>query len=98
MLQKLNTVLAGIIIGIIIPAALYFIFIMPKMSDYSVIGETYFREMVIKFLPLFLSRCIFPNAILFFLLIWRNQIRIAKGILISTGVLTAILLFISFVL
>lgn len=98
MLQKLNTVLAGIIIGIIIPAALYFIFIMPKMSNYSVIGETYFREMVIKFLPLFLSRCIFPNALLFFLLIWRNQIRIAKGILISTGVLTAILLFISFVL
>jgi hypothetical protein len=98
MLQKLNTVFAGIIIGIIIPAALYFIFIMPKMSNYSVIGDIYFREMVIKFLPLFLSRCIFPNALLFFLLIWRNQIRIAKGLLISTGVLTAILLFISFVL
>lgn len=98
MLQKLNTVLAGIIIGIIIPAALYFIFIMPKLNNYSVIGATYFREMVIKFLPLFLSRCIFPNALLFFILIWRNQVNIAKGILISTGVLTAILLFIGFVL
>lgn len=98
MIQKLNSVLAGIIIGVILPAGLYFIFIMPKMSNFSVIGETYFREMVIKFLPLFLSRCIFPNALLFFLLIWRNQNKIAKGLLISTAVLTSILLFISFVL
>lgn len=98
MLQKLNTVLAGIIIGILLPAGLYFIFIMPKMNPYSIIGTTYFREMVIKFLPLFLSRCIFPNALLFFLLIWRNQNQIAKGILISTAALTAILLFISFIL
>lgn len=98
MLQKLNTVLAGIIIGILLPAILYFVFIMPKMNHFSIIGETYFREMVIKFLPLFLSRCIFPNALLFFLLIWQNQNQIAKGILISSGVLTSVLLFISFVL
>jgi hypothetical protein len=98
MMKKLNTVVAGIIIGVVLPAALYFIFIMPKMSHYSVIGATYFREMVIKFLPLFLSRCIFPNALLFFLLIWRNQNQIAKGLLISTAFLTSVLLFISFVL
>jgi hypothetical protein len=98
MLQKLNTVLAGILVGILLPALLYFIFVFPKMSQLSVIGPSYFRDIVLKFLPMFLSRCIFPNALLFFLLIWRNQNQIAKGILISTGVLTALLLFISFVL
>ncbi len=96
-LQKLNTVLAGIIIGVILPVILYFIFIMPKMSHLSVLGD-YYARIVVKFLPLFLSRCIFPNALLFFLLIWKNQMHIAKGVLISTAVLTAILLFISFVL
>lgn len=98
MLQKLNTVLAGIIIGVLLPTVLYLLFVMPKMSHLSIIGASYFREIVVKFLPLFLSRCIFPNALLFFLLIWRNQIQIAKGILISTGVLTSVLLIISFVL
>lgn len=98
MLQKLNTVLAGIIIGILLPAGLYFIFIMPKMNNYSFIGATYFREFLAEILPMLLSRCIFPNALLFFILIWRNQTQIAKGLLISSGILTAILLFVSFVL
>lgn len=95
--EKLNTLLAGIIIGVIIPVILYFIFVMPKMSHYSVIGD-YYAMLIVKFLPLFLSRCIFPNAVLFFILIWRNQMQIAKGLLISTSVLTAALLFISFIL
>jgi len=96
-LKKLNTLLAGIIIGVLVPVILYFIFIMPKMSHYSVLGN-YYTMVIVKFLPLFLSRCIFPNALLFFLLIWRNQMHIAKGILISTAALTGILLFISFIL
>jgi len=95
--KKLNTLVAGIIIGVLLPAALYFIFIMPKMAPLSIIGKHY-SMVIIKFLPLFLSRCIFPNALLFFLLIWKNQMNIAKGILISTAVLTSILLFISFIL
>ncbi len=95
--KKLNTLVAGIIIGVLLPAALYFIFIMPKMAPLSIIGK-YYGMVIIKFLPLFLSRCIFPNALLFFLLIWKNQMNIAKGLLISTAVLTSVLLFISFIL
>ncbi|MBN2523950.1 MAG: hypothetical protein JXB24_11815 [Bacteroidales bacterium] len=95
--KKLNTLLAGILIGVLLPAALYFIFIMPKMAPLSIIGKQY-SMIIIKFLPLFLSRCIFPNALLFFLLIWKNQMNIAKGVLISTAVLTSVLLFISFIL
>ncbi|MBA7543567.1 hypothetical protein ES705_35898 [subsurface metagenome] len=96
-LQKLNTLLVGIVVGVALPVILYFVFVMPKMSHLSFIGE-YYGRMMVKFLPLFLSRCIFPNALLFFLLIWKNQMQIAKGVLISTGVLTAGLLFISFIL
>jgi hypothetical protein len=97
MLRKLNTLTAGIITGVLVPAILYFILVHPKLSRFSFIEE-YYGQMVIKFLPLFLSRCIFPNALIFFFLIWRNQLNIAKGILISTGVLTVILVIINFVL
>jgi hypothetical protein len=98
MFKKLNTVLAGIILGVILPAILFFLFVMPRLSHFSALGSYYFHEIVLKFLPMFLSRCIFPNALLFFILIWRDQNQIAKGILISTGILTSALLFISFVL
>lgn len=98
MLQKLNTVLAGIIIGVVIPSAIFFIFILPKYEHLTFLGNKVFYEFLAEILPMLLSRCIFPNALLFFLLIWQNQNQIAKGLLISTGILTAILLFISFVL
>ncbi len=97
MWKKLDNFIVGIIAGVIIPVVLYLIFVYPRMKHFSFI-EGYYRDIIIKFLPVFLSRCIFPNALLFFLFIWRDKLSIAKGILLSTAVLTAVLLFISFVL
>jgi hypothetical protein len=97
MLEKLDNFILGLVTGVLLPAALYMLFVYPKMNHYSFI-EGYFSDILIKFLPLFLSRCIFPNALLFFLFTWKDKLKFAKGILISTAVLTAILLFISFIL
>jgi hypothetical protein len=97
MLRKLDNFILGIVVGVVLPALLYMLFVYPKMSHYSFI-EGYYKDILIKFLPIFLSRCIFPNALLFFLFTWKDQLKFAKGILISTAVLTAVLLFISFVL
>jgi hypothetical protein len=97
MLEKLDNFLLGIVTGVLLPAILYFIFVYPKMSHYSFI-QGYYGDILIKFLPIFLSRCIFPNALLFFLFTWKDRLRFAKGILISTAVLTALLLLISFIL
>jgi hypothetical protein len=97
MLQKFNTVLTGIIIGVILPSVLYYFFVIPTMHHYVFIGHLY-GEFVLKLLPVFLSRCIFPNALLFFLLLWADQEKVAKGILISSAVMTAVLLFVNFLL
>ncbi len=96
MLRKLDTMLAGILVGLIIPAIFYFIFIHPKLSRYSFLDE-YYAKMLVKLLPILLSRCIFPNALVFFLLLWRNQTNIARGILIITAVLTGVLVIMNFV-
>ena len=97
MIQKLNTILTGILMGIILPAIFYFWMVYPKMKHFTFIGEQY-GLMVVKFLPIFLSRCILPNAILFFVLLWFNQHNSAKGLLIVTAVITAILLILNFIL
>jgi hypothetical protein len=97
MMQKLNNLFLGIFIGILIPVILYIVIVYPKMSHFKFL-DSYYRQTMIKLLPILLTRCIFPNAIVFFLLIWRNQLKIAKGILISTAVLTGALVLINFVL
>ena len=95
MLQKINTLTWGIIIGIIVPAIFYFILVLPKMQHFEFIGK-YYGVMVFKLLPVFLGRCVFPNALIFFLLLWKDLALAAKGVLLSTAVLTAILLIIGF--
>jgi hypothetical protein len=97
MIKKLDTVVAGILIGIVVPVIFYYFFVMPGLKQYKFLGDLYL-QMVVKMLPIFLSRCIFPNAILFFLLIWSNKSNAAKGVLIITGIATAILMVINFVL
>jgi hypothetical protein len=95
--KKLDNFILGVVAGVVLPALFYFLFVYPKMSHYSFMTG-YYRDIVIKFLPVFLSRCIFPNALLFFFFTWKDHLKIAKGILLSTAVLTALLLFISFIL
>ena len=60
------------------------------MKTYALLNG-YYYELLLKSLPLLLTRCIFPNAVLFFLLIWQNLNLAAKGILISTAILTGML-------
>jgi hypothetical protein len=94
--KKFDTLIAGIIVGIVLPAIFFYFFVYPSMKQYRFLGELYI-DMIVKMLPVFLSRCIFPNAILFFILLWAEMTRAAKGLLIVTGISTAILLLINFV-
>jgi hypothetical protein len=97
MQKKFNTLFTGIVIGTLLPIIFYYIFVMPTMRKYQFIADQY-GEFMVKMLPIFLSRCIFPNALIFFLLLWLNQAKAAKGLLITTAVMTALLLIINFIL
>ena len=96
-LKKYDHVAVGVIIGIILPTIFYYLLVHPRLAQYKFLGNIYL-DLVVKMLPMFLSRCIFPNAVLFFILLWTDMARAAKGMLIVTGIATGILLFISFVL
>lgn len=98
MKDKLDNIAAGIIIGIIVPAIFFYFFVYPKINLYSFLEGDLYKGLIMKTLPIFLSRCIFPNALLFFFLLWTDYEKAAKGVLIITGIVTAVLLFINFVL
>lgn len=73
----------GLIIGIILPLLLFQITKPLDPDKYALIKNAY-KETMLKLMPMLLSRCIFPNALIFFLLIWGNFNLTAKGVLYAS--------------
>ena len=93
-LDKLRTIdkfWIGVLTGLVIPIVLYFIIQPLDADNYGFMQEQY-KQAVLKMLPMMLSRCVFPNALLFFILIWSDFEQAAKGILYSTVGLAGILI------
>ena len=89
-LKRIDNFWIGIVLGIAIPLALYPIVRPLDPENFAFISKAY-HITIIKLLPLLLSRCVFPNALIFFIFIWVNYDKAAKGILYSTIGIVAIL-------
>lgn len=86
----------GFILGLVLPIAIYPLVRPTNPANFSFMGNTYLHSML-KLFPMLFSRCVFANAVLFFLFIWLNLNRSAKGVLyISIGIVV-ILIFIEFI-
>lgn len=90
MFKRINTIVFGIITGIIVPCIFYFIVFYSKFHNLSF--TNFHREIYLgKLIPLIISRCILPNLVLFFIFNWLNWQKATKGVFISTLALTVIL-------
>lgn len=97
MWEKIDKLYLGIIVGLLLPIILFFAFysadVMKLVNEdpefVTKSGEI--KKVLPAALPALLTRVVFPNAIIFFLLIWQNRLKISKGILIVTAILTGIL-------
>jgi hypothetical protein len=92
-LRRMNNFWIGLILGILLPLSL-FPLMRPFNPDNFAFIQSAYNITIFKLLPLLLSRCIFPNALLFFILIWSDFERAAKGILYATIGLVGILIII----
>jgi len=92
-LRQYDNLWAGLVIGLVIPVVLYFVIQPLKAGNFDFMIENY-RKTVVIMLPMLLSRCVFPNAILFFMFIWGRFDKTARGILYSTAGLTLALIMI----
>ncbi len=89
-LRKRDNFWIGLIIGIALPFLLYPLIRPLNPENFNFIDIEY-KKTVMKMLPMLLSRCVFPNALLFFLFLWGNFEKTAKGVLYSTVGIVAIL-------
>lgn len=95
-LRKYDRFWIGLIMGIGLPLILYPLLRPLDPENFAFISTEY-KQAMLKLIPMLLSRCVFPNALLFFIFIWSNFDRIAKGILYATVGLTAILVAIQII-
>lgn len=80
--NRFNTILTGFITGIIIPAVFLIVILLARKNQYA-LGE--FIQIVydMAILPKLISICLIPNLLLFFIFIWKNYLRSARGVLLS---------------
>lgn len=83
MLQKIDKLWIGLTLGLVIPAITFFLiylFAYPKNSF-----VTYYEMITAKkFLSQILSLAVIPNIATFFLFIWGDRLKAAKGVLAAT--------------
>ena len=90
-----NLYSAGIFVGIIGPLLVFFIFY--KINFNSVPLKNYLRHLYqIQIEAPLLSLCVLSNLLSFFLFIWTDKINGARGVLLSTFIYAAIIIYIKF--
>jgi hypothetical protein len=85
-MKKFDSVGLGITAGLVLPVLVYMIIYFARVmdirhvlfSDYSILSTL---------LPLLISHCVLPNAILFFLCNALDKMRTAKGVVIATVIM-----------
>ncbi|MBN2481346.1 MAG: hypothetical protein JXB19_06385 [Bacteroidales bacterium] len=94
---RYNTLLTGIVAGIILPVVIYFMIYFTSVRD---IGSAIFSNLKVaaNIIPILISHCILPNLLFFMVLTGINWMQAAKGILGSTVVLTIILFAVKLIL
>lgn len=91
--SKYNSLVLGLIFGLIVPVILVFVFYLLKYPDLNT-GEFLRLFFDLKILTHLISLCAIPNLIIFFIFIGRNYYLSARGVILATFIIVAIVLII----
>lgn len=81
--QNLDTTITGLLSGILVPF-IAFIIIYFVLSNQMTMSNFLQHLMERKVQGHFISISIIPNLLVFFIFIWLNKIKAARGVLLST--------------
>lgn len=95
--SKLNNVILGIIIGLVIPLLTLYFVSQNRFPDKSFL-EFYHYTSTMKVFSKIFSLTVLPNLLTFFIFIWLNKLLTARGILVSTVVLALMMVLFKYVI
>lgn len=85
----------GAILGVGWPVLVMILFYFLKFANYPV--DIFFdRLMELKLFSKFVSICVYPNLLLFFIFIWKNRLYSARGVLLATILLGFLVIILKF--
>lgn len=91
---KYDQLVVGLIFGLLVPVITFFITWMVKSDDSL---ATYFRQFQqLNSLSSLISLSTLPNLLFFFVFIWLNMYRAARGVIFATLLLAFLMLIIKF--
>jgi hypothetical protein len=90
-----NSLKLGLILGIGWPVMVMVVFYFLKFANYPL--AIFFDQLVeLKLFSKFVSICVYPNLLLFFIFIWKNLLYTARGILMATIILGFLVIILKF--
>jgi hypothetical protein len=89
-----NSQLIGLIIGLLLPVVVMFIFY--EVRNMQSIEIFFAQIMKVGVLTHLISLCVVPNLLVFFIFMWTNRLLSAKGIIGATFIYTFIVLVLKF--
>lgn len=80
--KSLNTVFSGTLLGIILPVVFLFTILLVR-KDSKPFGEFFTVIYDMGILPKIISICLIPNLLLFFIFIWSDRLKSARGVILA---------------
>ncbi len=95
-MKKLNSILLGLALGILLPMLALFAYVHLKFEDLTLMGffRSYYKMGILTHM---LSLAVIPNLGLFFLFIKTNRLKSARGVLTATFLFAFTVLIIRFI-
>jgi hypothetical protein len=94
---KFDKLWLGLILALAAPVITIFIVYLHSFDNYS-IKEFFHFLAAMRIMSKLFSLCVLPNLGIFFLFIWGDFLRGARGVLTATFIVTAVILIIQFVI
>ena len=90
-----NSIITGLISGLILPIFSLLIFWQLKYPEMKAVESLNFF-FNLKILTHLISLCALPNLLIFFIFMWRNLLLSARGVIMATFFIVAIVLIVRF--
>ena len=92
--EKFNTLIWGLIPGLVLPVITFFL-------SWIIVFKGAFSDFFHQFselhqLPSLISLCAIPNLLLFFIFIWTNNDKSARGVIFATIILAFVMVLIKY--
>lgn len=90
--NKYNNMRFGTAVGLLTPLVVLLIFYLLNVSRFGGHEQLMRYIVTVKVYTAILSLCVIPNLLLFFVLVWKNLLYAARGVILATFIFAFVII------